>query len=189
MEEQKLLEAALALGFADAAGIDTGEIVFQPAFRVCCEDNLCGKYGVNYTCPPDCGSVDEMRRRVLAHRRALVLQSLWDVEDPMDSAETAPAKRQHNRWTRTLRAQAGPGAQMVGASGCSLCNPCMLERGAPCRYPDQRWSCMSAYCIYVQKLAERCGMDYDAGPGCLALYSLILLPPGSGGGQPSQNMA
>ncbi|MCI8525945.1 MAG: DUF2284 domain-containing protein [Oscillospiraceae bacterium] len=173
MREEELLSAAFALGFADAAVVDTSEIVFQPAFRVCCEDNLCGKYGVNYTCPPACGTTEEMRGRILRCRRALVLQSMWDADDPMDSAQTAPAKRQHNQWTRALLEQSGLKGLMVGASGCSLCTPCMLERGAPCRFPDRCWSCMSAYCIYVQKLAERCGMDYDCGPGCVALFSLL----------------
>lgn len=173
MNEAELQAAAVSLGFADTAVMDTAEIVFQPAFRVCCEDNLCGKYGVNYTCPPDCGTTDEMRGRILRYRRALVLQSMWDADDPMDGAQTAPAKRQHNRWTRALREQMDGPTLMVGASGCSLCSPCMLERGEPCRFPEQRWSCMSAYCIYVQKLAERCGMAYDCGPGCVSMFSLL----------------
>lgn len=173
IDEEKLLSEAVALGFAEVAVIDTAEIEFQPAFRVCCEDNLCGKYGVNYTCPPDCGTTDEMRGRVLRRRRALVLESMWDVDDPMDSAQTAPAKRQHNQWTLALRRKIDAPVLMVGASGCSLCEPCMLPGGEPCRFPDRRWSCMSAYCVYVQRLAERCGMSYDCGPRCVSLYSLL----------------
>ncbi len=173
MNEEALKTAAVELGFADVAVIDTADIAFQPAFRICCEDNSCGKYGVNYTCPPDCGSTDEMRERILHYRRALVLESMWDVDNPMDSAQTAPAKGQHNKWTRTLRERMDGPNLMVGASGCSLCNPCMLPSGEPCRFPDQRWSCMSAYCIFVQKLTELCGMSYDCGPGCVTLFSLL----------------
>ena len=173
INEEVLKKAAVELGFAEVAVIDTEELVFQPAFRICCEDNACGKYGVNYTCPPDCGSTDEMRERILRYRRALVLESMWDVDDPMDAAQTAPTKSQHNQWTRTLREMMDGPNLMVGASGCSLCNPCMLPGGEPCRFPDQRWPCMSAYCIYVQRLAECCGMSYDCGPGCVSLYSLL----------------
>ena len=40
---------------------------------------------------------------------------------------------------------------MIGASGCSLCTPCALAEGLPCRFPDLRYSCMSAYCIFVKE--------------------------------------
>ena len=33
--------------------------------------------------------------------------------------------------------------------------------GEPCAYPDRTYSCMSAYCIYVKKLAEDCNRNYD----------------------------
>ena len=61
MDEKRLLDTALEMGFANAALMDTAELVFIPAFRPLCEENLCGKYGVNYACPPDCGTVEEMR--------------------------------------------------------------------------------------------------------------------------------
>lgn len=172
MNEQALLEQALALGFANAALVDTADITFMPSFRPLCQENLCGKYGVNYSCPPDCGSVEEMRRRVLGWRRALVMQSMWDIEDPLDEGQTKPAKARHNRLTRDLIDWAGEPGLMIGASGCSLCAPCALAEGAPCRFPALQYSCMSAYCVYVKDLAERCGMEYDCGPGVVAFFSM-----------------
>lgn len=170
MTEQELLQCALDLGFADAALIDTARIVFEPAFRPLCEENLCGQYGVNYSCPDACGTVEEMRSRVLRYRRGLVLQTMWNIDDPLDGSQTRPAKARHNRMTRQLIDQAG-GGLMVGASGCSLCSPCLMGKGEPCRFPDRRWSCMSAYCIFVQEMAQTCGMDYDAG-GLVSFFSL-----------------
>lgn len=172
MTEQKLLEAALDLGFANAALIDTKDIVFEPAFRPLCAENVCGKYGVNYTCPPACGTVEEMRKRVLRYRRAIVLQSMWNINDPLDDEEIKPAKGQHNRWTRRLIDQAGGEGLMIGASGCGLCSPCMMELGEPCRFPSLCFSCMSAYCIFVQELAGKCGMEYDCGNGIVAFFSM-----------------
>ena len=43
---------AAELGFSAAAWVDTKDIPFEPAFLQCCEENLCGKYGANYACPP-----------------------------------------------------------------------------------------------------------------------------------------
>ena len=79
MDEKRLLDTALEMGFANAALMDTAELVFIPAFRPLCEENLCGKYGVNYACPPDCGTVEEMRQKVLRWRRALVMQTVATV--------------------------------------------------------------------------------------------------------------
>ena len=32
---------------------------------------------------------------------------------------------------------------------------CHLKNGKPCPHPEERYSCMSAYCIFVRKLAEQ----------------------------------
>ena len=172
MNEQSLLDHALALGFANAALIDTARIVFEPAFRPLCEENLCGQYGVNYSCPDACGTVEEMRSRVLRYRRGLVLQTMWNIDDPLDGSQTRPAKARHNRLTRELMDWAGEPGLMVGASGCGLCTPCALAEGAPCRFPALQYSCMSAYCVFVKDLAEKCGMEYDCGPGVVAFFSM-----------------
>ena len=74
MTDSEIIRLATAEGFAAAAIVDTRQIVFDPAFRPYCEENLCGQYGANYSCPPDCGTPEEMKQRILAHRKALVLQ-------------------------------------------------------------------------------------------------------------------
>ena len=76
MTEQEMIQAALELGFADTALIHTDQLVFLPQFRPLCQENLCGKYGVNYACPPDCGDPEDMKERVLRYPRALVLQTI-----------------------------------------------------------------------------------------------------------------
>lgn len=174
VDEEKMVEMALEMGFANAAAVDTGALEFVPAFRPLCEENLCGKYGVNYACPPDCGTVEEMEARVRAYPRAIVLQTLWDVDDPLDSQETKPAKGKHNKLTREFIDKTGLPGLMIGASGCNLCERCAIVDGAPCRFPDKKFSCMSAYCIFVHKLADSCGMDYDCGPRVVALFSMFL---------------
>ena len=177
MTEQPMIDLALQERFAAAVMVDTKNIVFDPIFRPCCEENLCGQYGVNYTCPPDCGSPGEMAARVRAHKRALVLQTIWEIPDPSDNAATKQAKKSHNaaqlRLAKQFREAGVPGF-LVGASGCALCSPCHLKNGEPCPPPMERYSCMSAYCIFVQKLAEHCGIDYDCGSGLLAFFGMYV---------------
>lgn len=173
MNEQELIALAERQGFASAAFVDTAQITFLPTFRPLCEENVCGKYGVNYACPPDCGTVEEMERRIRSHKRALVLQTMWDIEDPLDDSATKPAKKKHNRMTEALREKLGVPVLMVGAGGCDLCAPCAITEKKPCRFPEKKFSCMSAYCVFVQELCEACGMEYDCGPGVVAFFSML----------------
>lgn len=177
MTDEQLVQYAVEEGFAAAAVVGTEKIPFDPSFRPYCEENLCGKYGVNYSCPPDCGTPEEMRQRIAAHKRALVLQTIWEITDYTDTKAIKHAKGAHNgaalRLAKRLRA-AGCGGFVVGASGCALCDPCAITEGAPCRFPDLQYSCMSAYCIFVRKLTETCGMEYDCGSGLLAFFGMYV---------------
>ena len=172
-----MLELAYAEGFSAAAVVDTKDIVFDETFRVYCEENLCGQYGANYTCPPDCGTPEQMRQRILAHRKALVLQTIWEISDYTDKAAIKHAKGSHNagqiRLVKAFRERGIPGFP-VGASGCALCSPCARKSGKPCLFPDYCYSCMSAYCIFVRKLMDHCGIDYDCGEGLLAFFGMYV---------------
>lgn len=177
MTNEELIRLAEEAGFAAAAVVDTARIPFDASFRAYCAENLCGKYGVNYSCPPDCGTVEEMRRRILSKPRALVLQTIWEIEDLTDNKAIKEAKGGHNRQSLALMKQLrdrGCQGFLVGASGCALCERCAIVDGAPCRFPDQQYSCMSAYCIFVKKLTDLCGIEYDCGPGLLAFFGMYV---------------
>lgn len=177
MTMDEMISFAAEEGFAAAAVVDTGDIIFDPSFRPYCEESLCGQYGINYACPPDCGSVEAMKQRVLAHRKALVLQTIWEISDYSDKPAIKQAKSAHNaaelRLVKRLRAEGCDGI-IVGASGCALCSPCARAQGEPCRFPEYQYSCMSAYCVFVRKLAEACGMEYDCGEGLLAFFGMYV---------------
>ena len=102
MTNEERIRMAAEEGFAAAAVIRTEEIPLDASFRPLCEENLCGKYGVNYACPPDCGTPEEMQRKVTQHRHALVLQTLWQVDDFADTKATGPATAEHNAMSLRL---------------------------------------------------------------------------------------
>ena len=177
MTYEEMIAWAAEEGFSAAAVVDTDQIVFDPSFRPYCAENLCGQYGANYSCPPDCGSPEEMKQRVLAHKKALVLQSIWQISDYGDKAAIKQAKKDHNaaelRLIKRLRS-AGCDGIIVGASGCALCNPCKQTLGEPCSFPDLKYSCMSAYCIDVGKLANKCGLEFAWIPEKLFLFGMFV---------------
>ena len=177
MTQAEMLQCAQKEGFVAVAIADTKDIVFDPSFRPYCAENLCGQYGANYSCPPDCGSPEEMKQRILARKKALVLQSCRPLADYNDTAAIKQAKKEHNAATLRLVKQlrkAGYDGIIVGASNCALCDPCKQISGEPCAFPDLRYSCMSAYCIFVKKLAETCKMDYTWGDGNLRLFGMYV---------------
>lgn len=177
MNEEQIVALAMEERFAAAAVVSTDKIVFDPAFRPYCEENLCGQYGANYSCPPDCGTPEEMKQRVLAHKKALVLESVWEISDYSDVPAIKHAKKGHNaaelRVVAKMR-EHGHNGLIVGASGCALCVPCAQTEGLPCKFPDLKYSCMSAYCVFVKKLADECDMAYHCGDGLLGLFGMYV---------------
>lgn len=173
--EEKLLQYASEEIFTAVAIVDTDKIAFNPVFRTYCEENACGKYAANYSCPPDCGSPEEMKRRLLQYPRALVVQTKWDIADYTDKEAIRRAKSEHNhallRVVQRHRADGGHGL-MCGASNCCLCSTCAIATGEPCKFPDLKFSCLSAYCVHVKALADLAGMDYASDDGLLAFFGM-----------------
>lgn len=179
--EQEKCEKALAFAHAQgfcAAIIDTKDIVFDSSFRRYCAENLCGQYGVNHSCPPNCGSVSSMERIVTGYRKALVVQSQWELHDWNDFDVINRAQQAHTAAMLRVvecmhRIQSR--SRMCGVGSCNLYEVCTRTTGEPCRHPDRMFSCLSAYCINVKKLAETVGMRYVWGSTQLFLYGMILI--------------
>ena len=175
MTQERILQYALEEGFNEAMLVDTKSIVFDPSFRPYCEENLCGQYNANYTCPPVCGTPEEMKNRILKYENAVVLQTVWNISDYTDKAAIKHAKSEHNsatiRLVKRLRKEGHEGI-IVGASGCALCSPCAMVEGKPCKFPEFAFSCMSAYCIFVKHLADACNMTYTCEDGKLAFFGM-----------------
>ncbi len=173
--DEQLLALAESEGFR-AALLPTAEVPIDAKFRKFCEENLCGNYGANYACPPDCGTVEQLRAQLLQQDTALVISTVWDVAGFDDKRAVQHAKATHNaavlRLTQRMQALGYVGF-CTGYNGCPLCSPCRCAQAQPCPFPQKRISCMSAYCIDVAKLAARCGLEFGWIPGKLFLFGMI----------------
>ena len=139
-----LIEEAKALGFSDAAVISTDQLVFVPEYRVFCEDNLCGNYDKNPACPPQSGTVEEMKEHALKYEKTLILQTMQD--GLMDYKK---AKLAHNKLTEQLAEK-------------------MKEEGIT------DLLIMSAYCVDAQKMADAAGMLCWTSDGMIRYFSQVL---------------
>ena len=177
MTDNELIKLAEQAGF-HAALISAQDIPVDGAFRKFCEDNLCGKYNANYSCPPACGTVEEVRQRLYGGDKALVLQSIHEIGSYENKEEILRSKKNLNvailKLTEDLRGK-DVDCFCLGYGGCPLCNPCKQVEGEPCVFPEKRISCMSAYCIDVGKLAGKCGLEFAWIPEKLFLFGMIVI--------------
>ena len=142
-----LVKEAIFLGFSGAAVMDTKELVFVPEYRTFCEENLCGCYNVNPACPPKSGTAEEMKQRALQ-------------EDMHDSAQYKKDKLLQNKMTEEL-------AEKMKAEGKT--DILIMSAG-----PYKHNSCMSAYCVDAQKMADAAGMLCWTDDGMVRYFSQIL---------------
>lgn len=176
-QEEEFKKLAIEMGFTKAECVPAADISFDADLRRYCEMNLCGSYGNNYACPPDCGTPAQMEEKVRGYQNALVVQSITKVNDIRDDAETKKVKKEHNKKMLGLVKElqkAAPGGTAVMAGPCALCDECQKKKGEKCRFPERISSCLSAYCIKAQELSQRCGMVYWCPEGEVAFFSIYL---------------
>ena len=154
-----LIKEALSMGFADAAIMDTKDLVFVPEYRQFCEDNLCGNYNLVPACPPACGTVEEMHEKAMKYEKALVLQTV--LKDPvMDPILFKQAKHAQNILTEQL-------AKWMQENGKE--DILIMSAG-----PYKNCSCMSAYSVDAQKMADAAGMVCWADDSDVRFFTQIL---------------
>ena len=176
MTDMDLMKLAEEKGFR-AAVISAKDIPVDGSFRKFCEDNLCGKYNANYSCPPECGTVEDVRNRLLSAEKALVLQTIHEIGSYENKEAILKSKKNLNlailHMTDDLR-KAGMDCFCLGYGGCPLCDPCKQVEGKTCAFPEKKISCMSAYCIDVGKLANRCSLEFAWVPEKLFLFGMVV---------------
>ena len=157
---QDYVQLAKDFGFTDAALLPVADLVVVPAYRCFCEENLCGNYDVLPVCPPMSGTVEEMTANMRRYQTALVLTIETTPNCYTDKAEQKAAKRAQNILTEQLMDQMRADGQTD-----------LLMMGAG---PWKTASCMSAYCVDAQKMADAVHMKCWENDGKIRYFSLIL---------------
>jgi predicted metal-binding protein len=168
----------LELGATKAERIPVEQLVFQPELRRYCEQNACGRYGKNYTCPPYIGDTEALIAKVRGFRSAVIFQNIYALEDSFDFEGMMEAQRNHNEMTRAVarRVYAERGrenALVLAAGGCTLCERCGAPDGAPCPGEADALASLEAYCINVSQVENVTGMKYINGQDTVTYFSGI----------------
>ena len=172
----KMIECALNMGFNKAKIINNKKIIFKEEYRKYCEENICGQYDSNYSCPPKCGTPSEMKEQILLYKKSIILQSKHEIVSFKDKEKLDLIKKHHNQWMLNFKKELQKyniKGLLAGASNCTICKECEIVNKNECYFPLLKFSCLSAYCIDVKSLADLCEMEYEYKDGILYLFGLI----------------
>ena len=174
---EEILELARQCGFTHVGELKMAALEFMPEVRDMCSAGRCKKYGTSWTCPPGCGTLEEIAAQASRYKRGVLLQTTAELEDDFDIEAMQQAERDQKdsflRFVTELRKEY-PGCLPMATGGCSLCPKCTYP-DAPCRFPDRAIPSMEAYGLLVSKVCEKSGLPYYYGPKTLTYTSCVLL--------------
>ncbi|MDR1130994.1 MAG: DUF2284 domain-containing protein [Oscillospiraceae bacterium] len=174
------VKLCLKLGAAKAEEIPVEKLTFEPELRKLCEQNACGRFARNYTCPPFAGEIAALVAKLKTFQSAVIFQNIYSLEDSFDFEGMMNAQQKHNAMTREIAnrvytALGRENALVLSAGGCTLCESCAAQTNAPCRHPGEALSSLEAYGIYVAKIAEVSNMKYVNGKDTVTYFSGVFL--------------
>lgn len=157
--------------------ISVDKIPLDKDLRNYCEVNYCGSYGKNYACPPSVGSAEELIEKAKTYNKALVFQTVTNLEDSYDFEGMSQAALKHSKIadaiTNDVKNQFS-NYLLLTAGGCAVCAVCAQVDAKPCRLPEKATSSLEAYCMNVSTLAELCNMNYINGQNTVTYFGAFL---------------
>jgi len=174
MPDFDFVKLCLDEGARKAAEIPTAHLRFSEVFRSYCEQNSCGRYGKNYTCPPHVGEIADLIRKVQARKTAVIWQTVHALEDSFDYEGMVRGKDIHNAMTLMIAERARALLEdvlILGAGGCFLCGACAVVTDEPCRFPDKAMSSLEAHGIDVSQIGTVTDMKYINGVNTVTYFS------------------
>ena len=173
----ELLNMARQAGFTHVGTLDPATVRLREDVRNMCADNLCGKYQKSWSCPPACGTLEELGEKIQGFTKGILVQTVAKLEDPFDIDTMMRTERVHKEhltaFRETLRQQY-PKVLALGAGCCTVCETCTYP-DAPCRFPAQMQISMEACGILVNQVLKDNSMEYYYGEGTISFTGCYLL--------------
>ena len=170
----------IGMGAYKAAFVPVSEVKTDRYFRTLCENNVCGKYGKCWTCPPSAGDIDTLMESLGQYKRVLVYQTVTALEDSFDIEGMYEAAAKHNDLLQGIMEKyntesLGCKVLHLGAGGCHVCERCAKMDDQPCRFPSKAVSSLETYGINVSELAKSAGMKYINGQDTVTYFAAMFI--------------
>ena len=175
-----IVKVCYDFGVTAAEEVAVDKITLDSSLREYCEQNRCGRYGKNYTCPPMIGEADALIRRIRSFQTAVIWQNVYPLEDSFDFEGMMTAQVKHNEMTLAIMREVSlyndlSDILFLAAGGCSICPVCASETTEPCRNPEIALSSLEAYGINVSKIEEVTGMKYINGANTVTYFAGVFI--------------
>lgn len=179
VELDKILNFAGELNITHAHSVPVSSIKLHQWVIDRCAANACGTYGKCWTCPPALGELSMLEERISGYSEAVLLQTIYELEDSWDFEGMERAILVHNDSVRQLTKRikdAYPGAKVLplGAGGCHFCEQCSCP-DSPCQFPDQAIASVEGYGMDVKTMVESVGLKYINGQNTVSYVGLVLI--------------
>jgi len=160
---EKVMKKAIAAGFTDAAPLDLSTLELREDVRANCADNKCGVYGKCWSCPPACGTLEELKEKIKRYKQGIIVQTSGELEDEFDFETTTEIMHKHAQSIKKLAKELADEYDVLplGAGTCGLCETCAYPE--PCRIPKYQISSMEAYGIFVSDVCKKNDVKYYHG--------------------------
>ncbi|MDR2770561.1 MAG: DUF2284 domain-containing protein [Clostridiales Family XIII bacterium] len=160
-----------------ADAIDVGVLSYEREIRAMCEMNSCGRYGRSWNCPPQVGSIEELKAKCGVYRNGILFNTVSALEDSFDfEGMMAAGAALHGILAETdgiLTREFGlDDYLLLGAGSCNACKTCAYP--SPCRHPDKIHIPIEACGINVVRLAKKTGFLYNNGLNTVTYFGLLL---------------
>ncbi len=178
MRREEAGELARNRGFSNWGFFPAEKLRFLTEVRDMCVADRCGKFGKTWTCPPACGTLEEITGRARAYSWGILLQTTGQMEDAFDAETLVDAmekqKENFGTYVKGIRKDY-PGEDILPMSsgGCDLCGTCTYPEES-CRFPEQAVPSMEAYGLLVTEVCELAGIPYYYGKNTITFSSCIL---------------
>lgn len=173
---EKLTSLALECGFTNAGPLDPSTLVFMDEVRDMCAADKCQMYDKSWACPPACGTLEEMRKKVEGYKHGLIVQTVGEMEDSLDweAIQDTAAKQGENFMKLEAELEKlFPKLVAMGTGTCTRCTKCTYP-DAPCRFPEKLFTSMEGCGLLVSKVCTDNGMPYNYGPNRIAYTGCFL---------------
>lgn len=170
------LELAVEIGFDDVCKLNMDSLRPLDEVRSMCAADRCHAYGRSWSCPPGCGSIDRLRKRLAEYSSGILVQTVGTLENAFDIEGIGAVRKLHDRRFRTYARQArrlSGDCLPLSAGMCTQCEVCTYP-DRPCRFPSKMLSSMEAYGLLVSDVCSKSGMPYNRGENTITFTSCIL---------------
>ena len=173
----ELFRLAEECGFTSWGKLDVSTLSFRQEVRDMCAADKCQHYNRSWSCPPACGTPEEMAERAKKFTSGILVQTVGQMEDSFDfeTMQETAVKQSKNfaRMYQELKKQY-PDMFPMGSGGCSRCAKCTYP-DAPCRFPELLTYSMEACGLVVNETCTANGLPYNHGKDTICYTGCFLL--------------